>query len=84
MFENTRLFQGYNLSQGIRIIQSYSSFLLLKYTYIQGYVFQLRGVIIKEELNYELYKIHLRTAQELGNTWHIIHNSILDSINREI
>jgi len=84
MFENTRLFQGYNLSQGIRIIQSYSSFLLLKYTYIQGYVFQLRGVIIKEELNYELYKIHLRTAQEWGNTWHIIHNSILDSINREI
>jgi len=32
-------------SQGIRIIQSNTSFLLLKYTYIQGYMFQLRGAI---------------------------------------
>jgi hypothetical protein len=38
----------------------------------------------KEKLNYELYKIHVRTAQEWGNTWHSIHNSILDSINREM
>ena len=34
-------------SQGIRIIQSNTSFLLLKYTYIQGHVFQLRGAIIR-------------------------------------
>jgi len=33
--------------QGIRIIQSNSSFLLLKYTYIQDYMFQLRGAIIR-------------------------------------
>jgi len=31
--------------QGIRIIQSNTSFLLLKYTYIQGYMFQLRGAL---------------------------------------
>jgi len=34
-------------SQGITIIQSNTSFLLLKYTYIQGYIFQLRGAIIR-------------------------------------
>jgi hypothetical protein len=34
------------LLQGIRIIQSNTSFLLLKYTYIQDYMFQLRGVIV--------------------------------------
>jgi len=33
-------------SQGIRIIQPNTSFLLLKYTYIQGYMFRLRGTII--------------------------------------
>jgi hypothetical protein len=33
--------------QGIRIIQSNTSFLLLKYTYIQGYIFHLRGAIIR-------------------------------------
>ena len=35
------------VSQGIRIIQSNTSFLLLKYTYIQGYMFQLLGAIIR-------------------------------------
>jgi len=34
-------------SQGIRIIQSNPSFLLLKYTYIQGYMFQLHTAIIR-------------------------------------
>ena len=34
------------LKQGIRIIQSDTSFLLLKHTYIQGYMFQLRGAIM--------------------------------------
>jgi len=34
-------------SQGIRIIQSNTSFLFLKYTYIQGYMFQLRGVPVE-------------------------------------
>jgi hypothetical protein len=38
----------------------------------------------KEKLNHELYKIHLQTAQQWGNTWHIIHDSILNSINKEI
>ena len=33
-------------SQGMRIIQSNTSFILLKYAYIQGYMFQLRGAII--------------------------------------
>jgi len=33
--------------EGIRIILSNTSFLLLKYTYIQGYVFQLLGAIIR-------------------------------------
>jgi hypothetical protein len=37
----------------------------------------------KEKLKHELYKIHLRTAQEWGNTWHIVHDSILNSINKE-
>jgi len=35
------------LIQGIRIIQSNTSFLLLKYTYIQGYMFQFHGAIIR-------------------------------------
>jgi len=33
-------------TQGMRIIQSNTSFILLKYAYIQGYMFQLRGAII--------------------------------------
>jgi len=35
------------LIQGIGIIQSNTLFLLLKYTYIQCYMFQLRGAIIR-------------------------------------
>jgi len=34
-------------SQGIRIIQSNTSFLLLQYTYLRGCMFQLRGAIIR-------------------------------------
>jgi len=34
-------------SQGVRIIQSNTSFLLLKYTYIQGYMFQVHRAIIR-------------------------------------
>jgi hypothetical protein len=47
-----RNFKGWGLlslsedSQGIRIIQSNTSLLLLKYTYIQSYMFQLRGAIM--------------------------------------
>jgi hypothetical protein len=37
----------------------------------------------KEKLNYELYKIHLQTAQKWGNIWRIIHISVLDWIKRE-
>jgi hypothetical protein len=33
--------------QGIRIIQSNRSFLLFKYTYMQGYMFRLREAIIR-------------------------------------
>ena len=38
----------------------------------------------KEKLNKELYNTHLRAAQEWGNTWHIIQESILESINKEM
>jgi hypothetical protein len=38
----------------------------------------------KEKLNRELYNIHLKVAQEWGNTWHIIQEYILGSINREM
>jgi hypothetical protein len=31
----------------IRIVQSNTPFLLLKYTYLQGYMFQLRGATIR-------------------------------------
>jgi hypothetical protein len=36
-----------NIQQGMWIIQSNTSFLLLKYTYIQGYMFQLHAAIIR-------------------------------------
>jgi hypothetical protein len=35
----------------------------------------------KELLNQELYNTHLRAAQEWGSAWHIIQDSILESIN---
>jgi hypothetical protein len=38
----------------------------------------------KEKLNNELYNIHLKAAQEWGNTWYIILDSIHDSINHEL
>jgi len=38
----------------------------------------------KEKLNKELYQVHLKVAQEWGNTWHIIRNGIHESINREM
>jgi len=38
----------------------------------------------KEKLNKELYNTHLGAAQEWGNTWHIIQESILESINKEM
>jgi hypothetical protein len=41
-------------------------------------------LLFLKKLNHELYKIHLRTAQEWGNTWNIIHDSILNSINKEM
>jgi hypothetical protein len=31
-----------------------------------------------------LYSIHLKTAQEWGNTWYIILDSIHESINQEL
>ena len=38
----------------------------------------------KEKLNKRLYITHLRAAQEWGNTWHIIQESILESVNKEM
>jgi hypothetical protein len=38
----------------------------------------------KQQLNNELYKIHLKAAQEWGSTWYIIQDSIIDSTNHEI
>ena len=38
----------------------------------------------KDKLNKELYNIHLKAAQEWDNTWHIIQESILESINKEM
>ena len=38
----------------------------------------------KEQLNKILYQTHLKVAQEWGNTWHIIRNSVHESINKEI
>ena len=38
----------------------------------------------KEKLNNDLYNIHLKAAQEWGNTWYIILDSIHDSINHEL
>ena len=38
----------------------------------------------KQQLNNTLYKIHLKAAQEWGNAWYIILDSIIDSTNNEI
>jgi transposase-like protein len=38
----------------------------------------------KEKLNQQLYKIHLKTAQEWGNAWPTILDHINDSIRREL
>ena len=38
----------------------------------------------KEKLNKELYQVHLKVAQEWGNTWHIIRNGIYENINKNI
>ena len=37
----------------------------------------------KEKLNRKLYETHLQAAKEWGNTWHIICNSIQDTLDRE-
>jgi U3 small nucleolar ribonucleoprotein component len=38
----------------------------------------------KDKLNNDLYNIHLEAAQEWGNTWYIILDSIHESINQEL
>ena len=38
----------------------------------------------KDELNNDLYSIHLKAAQEWGSTWYVILDSIHDSINQEL
>jgi len=37
----------------------------------------------KEKLNNDLYRIHLKAAQEWGSMWHINLDSIHESINQE-
>ena len=37
----------------------------------------------KQKLNKDLYKIHLKAAQEWGNTWYTILDSVIDSTNLE-
>jgi hypothetical protein len=38
----------------------------------------------KQKLNNDLYKIHLKAAQEWGNSWYFILDSIIDSTTREL
>jgi len=38
----------------------------------------------KEKLNNHLYRIHLKAAHALGNTWYTILDSIHESINQEL
>jgi hypothetical protein len=38
----------------------------------------------KDKLNKELYNIHLKAAQEWGNSWYLILDSIHESINQEM
>jgi hypothetical protein len=37
----------------------------------------------KERLNTALYNTHLQAAKEWGNSWHLIHQSILNTTNQE-
>jgi len=38
----------------------------------------------KQKLNNYLYKIHLKAAQEWGNSWYTILDSVIESTNLEI
>ena len=38
----------------------------------------------KQELNKDLYKTHLKAAQEWGNSWYTILDSVIESTNSEI
>ena len=38
----------------------------------------------KQKLNNDLYKIPLRAAQEWGNSWYTILDSVIDSTNLEL
>jgi hypothetical protein len=38
----------------------------------------------KQKLNSGLYKIHLKAAQEWGNSWYTVLDSIIDSTNLEL
>jgi len=45
---------------------------------------EIRFLYKKKQLNDTLYKIHLKAAQEWGNSWYIILDSIIDSTNLEL
>jgi hypothetical protein len=38
----------------------------------------------KEKLNNELYKTHSKLAKEWSKSWHIIEESLSESLNREL
>ena len=38
----------------------------------------------KDQLNKQLYQVHLKVAQKWGNTWHIIRDSVHESINKDM
>jgi hypothetical protein len=40
---------------------------------------EIKFLYKKKKLNKKLYNTHIRAAQERGNTWHIIQESILVS-----
>jgi hypothetical protein len=60
------------LIQGIRITQSNTQFLLLKYTYIQGYIFQLFGPTKEKQI------WGVKTSEELDKL--IKHKNIVNYI----
>jgi hypothetical protein len=38
----------------------------------------------KDQLNENLYQIHLEVAQEWGNAWHIIQDNIHEYVNKDV
>lgn len=45
---------------------------------------EIKFLCIKKEKLNQLYRIHLKAAHALGNTWYIVLDSIHESINQEL